>query len=212
MVRTLAVVAVVAVLGVTVFASDPKADALKHIDQGRAALVEDKARQAIDHLQKAINFIQKTLVKGFVAFLPNVWEDWEATEPKTEAGSWGTGAAAFQWMQAERSYIRKSDKLKVNVSITNMPQLTASYRAMIQGLKNPMVREMMKKDPSTQTEIIEKDGWLGLFQVHDGKRSEATAMHEKVAVIIRFRAADMALLKRFFDAVDRLGIAAAARK
>lgn len=213
MVRTLTLVAVaVAVLGVTVFASDPKTEALTHIDQSKAALQADKAQEAIDHLQKAINLIQKTMMKGFAAFLPAVWEGWEATEPKTDAGSWGSGETAFQWMQAEKSYIRKSDKLKVDVSITNMPHLTMGYRAMIQGLKNPMVREMMKKDPSTQTEFVEVDGWFGLFQIHDGKRSEVTAMHEKVAVTIKFRGADMALLKKFFDAVDRAGIAAAAKK
>jgi hypothetical protein len=198
----------VVLVSVAVFAADPKADAIKHIDQGKAALQADKAQEAIVHLQKAISLIQKTMVTGFAAFLPEVWEGWEATEPKSSTGSWGTGEEATQWMQVERRYTRTSDKLKVEIQITSMPQLTMGLRASMQNLKNPMVREMLTKDPNTTVEFIDADGWVGLLQSNKGRHAECTAVSEKIAVTIRIRKDDLALLKKFWEAVDRKGLAA----
>ena len=205
--RNLIVAIVVAGLCVAVFAADPKTDALKHIDQGKAALQADKAQEAIVHLQKAISLIQKTLMTGFVAFLPDVWEGWEAKEPESTSGSWGSGEESFQWMQVERRYTRTSDKLRAEIQITSMPQLIMGYRASMEQFKNPMVRNMLTKDPDTKVEFIDADGWVGLLQAKKGKSSECTAVHEKIAITIRIRKDDMALLKKFWEATDRKGLA-----
>jgi hypothetical protein len=207
--RNLIVAIVVVVICVAVYAADPKTDALNHIDQGKAALQADKAQEAIGHLQKAISLIQKTMMSGFAAFLPDVWEGWEAKEPKSTSGSWGSGEDAFQWMQVERQYTRKEDKLRAEIQITSMPQLIMGYRASMQQFKNPMVREMLTKDPDLTVEFIDADGWVGLLQAKKGRNAECTAVHEKIAITIRIRKDDMALLKKFWEAVDRKGLAGA---
>ena len=204
--RTLIVILII-LISVVAFAADPKADAIKHIDQGKAALQADKAQEAIVHLQKAISLIQKTLMTGFTAFLPDVWEGWEAAEPKSTSGSWGSGEDAFQWMQVERRYTRKSDKLIARIQITSMPQLITGYRTGMEQFKNPMVREMLTKDPNTTVEYIDADGWIGLLQVKKGGSSECTAVHQKIAVTIRIRKDDMSLLTKYWEAVDRKGLA-----
>jgi len=211
MLRNLILVLVVVGLCVAVSAADHKAEALKLIDQGKAALTADKAQEAIEHLQKAIGLIQKTLATGFAAFLPDTWEGWEAKEPESSSGSWGSGEDTFQWTQVERKYRRKSDELNVSISITSMPQMVMGLRAGLQQMKNPMVREMMMKDPNTTIEFIEADGWVGWLQTKKGKRSECTAVHEKLAVSIQFRKDDIALLKKFWEGIDRKGLAAATK-
>jgi hypothetical protein len=209
--RTLIVVAVFAFLVTAVSAGDPKADALKLIDQGKAALEADKAQEAIDSLQKAISLIQKTMATGFAAFLPDLGDEWEAGKPEVNSGSMGSGEEAFQWTSLVRKYTRKSDKLKVSIQLTSMPQLVMGWKAAMEQFKNPMVREMMSKDPNTTIEFIEADGWVGILKTQKDRDAECTAVSGKVAVVINFRKDDMALLKKIWEGVDRKGLAAAAK-
>jgi hypothetical protein len=206
--RTVAVSLVVVLLVTLVFAAAPKDEALKLIDQGRKALEADKAQEAVTCLQKAIAIIQKSVATGFAAFLPDVWEGWKADEPKVDSGSWGSGEDAFQWSNVRRKYTREEDNLRVEVSITSMPQMVMGLRASLQQIKNPMIRDMLTKDPDSKVEFIDTDGWLGMLKTDKGRRSECTAVHEKIAVSISFRKEDMDLLKKFWNAVDRKGIAA----
>ena len=209
--RILTFVVIFVFLATAVSAGDPKADALKLIDQGKAALEADKAQEAIDSLQKAIGIIQKTMATGFAAFLPDLGEEWEAAKPETSAGSFGSGEEAFQWTSLERDYTRKSDKLKVTFTLTSMPQMVMGWRTMMEQLKNPMMREAMSKDPDTKLEFIDADGWVGLLKARKGKSCECTAVHGKVAVVVKFRKDDMALLKKLWEGVDRKGLAAAVK-
>ncbi|MEN8150100.1 MAG: hypothetical protein ABFS86_09765 [Planctomycetota bacterium] len=209
--RILIVIVVFAFLAGAATAGDPKAEALKLIDQGKAALEADKAQEAIESLQKAIGIIQKTMATGFAAFLPELGAEWEAAKPETSSGSWGTGENSFQWTQLQQRYTRKSDKLSVSVTMTSWPQLVTAWRTAMEQFKNPMMREMMSKDPDQKTEFIDTDGWVGMLQTMKGKSSKCTAVHGKVAVVIEFREDDMALLKKIWDGVDRKGMAAAVK-
>jgi hypothetical protein len=208
--KTPGIVITVLVIGALLIAAedtDPKAEALAHIDKARAELVAGDGQGAIDFLQKAIAAIQKTMEGGFVAFLPKPGEGWTAKEATSSSGNWGSGANAVQFTTVERTYIRDADKLKVRIQITNAPQIVQAQGQALAMLKNPQMRAMLAQDPNTKVEFVDEDGWVGLWKAEKGSSLELMAVQGSVLLTMRARTDDLAMVKQFWTALDRKGLA-----
>jgi hypothetical protein len=198
-------------------AGDPPSDkqVLGAIDEGRAAFVAGNAQEAVAKLNQAITWIQERTAGGLAGFLPTRDAGtWELGEVDTQSGQWGSGAAQWQWSQAQRRYVRKGDDgPEVNVMISNSPQLVEAQRGMLEALKSPAMREIMKKSQEAsgqKLEFIEDGGWIGMLTTQESD-STLLALHSKVLVEVRVNRADDALVKEFWRAIDRAGLAAAAK-
>ncbi|MHC4974643.1 MAG: hypothetical protein ACYTG3_20200 [Planctomycetota bacterium] len=111
-------------------AEDPKASVEKLIQEGLEAYKAGKNQEAILKLQKAIGLIQQSAAKGLEAFLPAAPDGWKADPAKSKSGNWGAGEAAVTWTQASCRYIRESDNLKVEVTISDSPQIIQGQKAL----------------------------------------------------------------------------------
>lgn len=191
---------------------DPKAEALALIDKARAEVVAGDGQEAIDYLQKAIAAIQSSMEGGFVAFLPKPGEGWTAKEPTSSSGNWGAGANAVQFTTVERSYTRDKDELRVNVQITNAPQIVQAQGQALAMLKNPQMRAMLTQDPNRKVEILDEDGWMGIWTAEKDSGVELVAIQGSVLVTLRVRADDLPLAKQFWQGLDRKGLADAATR
>jgi hypothetical protein len=188
---------------------------LAAIDQGRAAFAAGKTQEAVAHLNKAITLIQERTAGGLAGFLPaRDASAWELGEVDTQSGQWGSGGAQWQWSQAQRRYVKKGDDgPEVNVMISNSPQLVEAQRGMLEALKSPAMREIMKKSQEAsgqKLEFIEDGGWIGMLTTQESD-STLLALHTKVLVEVRVNRADDALVREFWQAIDRAGLAAAAK-
>jgi len=188
---------------------DPKARVEALVQEGLKAFRAGKNQAAIQSLQKAIGLIQQSAAKGLVSFLPAPPEGWEADPAKSKSGNWGAGESAIQWTQASRRYRRESDKLKVEVSISDSPQIIQGQMQALKMYQNPQMLQMMNQDPNKKVELIDADGWKGWHTTQKGKRprTQTMAIYESVMVQIEVRGDDDTVRETFWNAVDRKGIA-----
>ncbi|MHC5052612.1 MAG: hypothetical protein ACYTGK_18630 [Planctomycetota bacterium] len=193
-------------------AEDPKASVEKLIQEGLEAYKAGKNQEAILKLQKAIGLIQQSAAKGLEAFLPAAPDGWKADPAKSKSGNWGAGEAAVTWTQASCRYIRESDNLKVEVTISDSPQIIQGQMQALKLYQNPQMLQMMNQDPNKKIELIDTDGWKGWKTTDKGKRprTQTMAIYRSVMVMIEVRGDDEGARDAFWSGVDRKGIAAAA--
>lgn len=195
--------------------AEDEAAVLAAIDKGREAFKAGKPQEAIESLQKAIGLIQAKAMKNLATFLPARDEkEWEMGEVDTQQGNWGSGEQSFQWTQVSRRYTKKGaeDGPEVNVMISNSPQIIEAQRAMLQMFKDPAMRAMMGQGNEGQkVDVIEDGEWLGMITV-EKERCSANIVHKKVMVQIEAERGDEKLVKEFWAAVDKAGLAEATTK
>lgn len=180
------------------------------IQEGLAAYKAGQNQAAILKLQQAIGLIQQSAAKGLVAFLPAPPEGWKADPAKSKSGNWGAGDSAVTWTQASRRYVRESDGLKVEVTISDSPQIIQGQMQALKLYQNPQMLQMMNQDPNRKIELVDADGWTGWKSTEKGKRprTQAMAIHESILVMIEVRSDDEQVRETFWKGVDRKGIAA----
>jgi hypothetical protein len=191
-------------------AKSPEASVEALIQEGLAAYKAGKHQVAIDRLQKAIGLIQEASAKGLESFLPQIGKGWKADAPRTHSGSWGAGREAFQWTQVVRTYRREKDGLKVEVTLSNSPQMLAGQRQALQAYANPQMLEMMNRDPNQQISLVHEAGWDGWTIQQKGKRMQTIAICKSILLILDVDADEPEVHASFWKALDKKGIAAAA--
>jgi hypothetical protein len=195
--------------------AEDEAAVLAAIDKGREAFQAGKPQEAIESLQKAIGLIQAKAMRNLATFLPaRDDKEWEMGEVDTQQGNWGSGEQSFQWTQVSRRYTKKGaeDGPEVNVMISNSPQIIEAQRAMLQMFKDPAMRAMMNQgNEGGKVDVIEDGEWLGMITVEE-KRCSANIVHKKVMVQIEAERGDEKLVKEFWAAVDKKGLAEATTK
>jgi hypothetical protein len=195
--------------------AEDEAAILAAIEKGREALQAQKPQEAIESLQKAIGLIQAKAMKNLATFLPARDEqEWEMGEVDTQQGNWGSGEQSFQWTQVSRRYTKKGAENgpEVTVMISNSPQIIEAQRAMLQMFKDPAMRAMMNQgNEGAKVDVIEDGEWLGMVTAEE-ERCTANIMHKKVMVQIDAERGNADLVKEFWAAVDKAGLAAATTK
>jgi hypothetical protein len=198
-------------------AGEPPSDqaVLAAIDQGRQAFTAGNSQEAIARLQKAITLIQERSAGGLAGFLPK--RDaaaWDMGEIDTQSGQWGAGAAQWQWSQAQRRYTQKGadDGPQVEVLLSNSPQLVEAQRGMLEALRSPAMREVLKQQAGDgqKMDFIDEDGWLGML-TFETESCTLMALHSRVMVQISVNRGADKLAREFWAAIDRAGLAAAAK-
>ncbi len=174
--------------------------------KAKEAYSNGKPKDAVNYLQQAIGAIQEEGVQGLATFTPIIPKNWKADEAKTTTGMWGgvggTAASSFQWSNVTRKYVRESDGLKMDVTISNWPQIITAQRASIQMIKsNPMFAQMMNQDPNKKMTIIDQDGWIGMRQIQKGRRAEIMVMGKSTMVMLKLSKDDEAALDLFWKSM-----------
>lgn len=214
----LALVALPFLLALVVAGDPPAAEGdaaiVATIEKGRDAFKAGKHQEAIENLQKAIGLIQAIASKGLAVFLPaRDAEQWEMAEVDTQNGNWGSGESSFQWTQVSRRYTKKGEEggPEVNVMISNSPMLIEAQRGMVQMLKDPAMRAMMAQNQDGQKlDFVEEGGWLGMITT-EKESCNAQIFHTKVMVQIESNTGDEKLVKEFWAAIDKDGLAGASK-
>ena len=189
---------------------EPKAQGVEAlIQEGLAAYKAGQHQVAIQRLQKAIGIIQKSAEKGLASFLPEPAEGWKADPAKSQSGNWGAGEGAIQWTQVSRRYKRESDGLKVEVTISDSPQIIQGQLQALKLYENPQMLQMMNQDPDRKVTLVDADGWKGWNTLEKGKRAQTMAICKSVMVMIEVRGDDEKVREAFWSGVDRKGLAAA---
>jgi hypothetical protein len=145
-----------------------------------------------------------------MSFLPAPPEGWKADPATSKSGNWGAGESAIQWTQASRRYRRESDGLKVEVTISDSPQIIQGQMQALKLYQNPQMLQMMNQDPNKKVELIDADGWKGWKTTQKGKRArtQTMAICQSVMVMIEVPGDDEQAREAFWNGVDRKGIAA----
>ncbi|GJM45623.1 MAG: hypothetical protein DHS20C21_24650 [Gemmatimonadota bacterium] len=208
---TLSLILIIGALGAPVSAQTGDVDSggetpsvEKLVADALAAHKAGKSMEAIQHLQAAIDAIQQVGTKSLTSFLPPVPEDWNATEPKTINGNWGSGAQAFQWSQVTRTYTTK-DGMRVSVTFSNSPQLIASQRQMAATFGNEQMVKMMNMDPNKEIKVFKKEGWNGWTIVEKNKAS-GVAFGDKIMVSVDLNRGTEEVFSKFWKQVDFDGL------
>jgi len=212
MLLSLPLVVAAALAGDTADSTDAKV--LAAIDQAREAYKAGKPHDAIDQLQKAIGLIQAEAMKGLATFLPNRDEkECELGEVESQNGNWGSGEQAFQWSQVQRRYTKKGvdDGPEVTVLISNSPQIIEGQRAVLQMFKDPAMRAMMNQGNEGQKiDTIEDGDWFGTLTTQKDSCT-ALVLGPKIMVQIESNKGDDKLVKEFWAAIDKKGLAEATK-
>lgn len=194
-------------------AAEPVQAALAQIDSGRAALVAGNAQEAIDRLQRAIGIIQAKVARSLSSYLPASVGDLVGGEVDIQSGSWGAGDDSFQWNSATRTYrrapddARADDDLSVEVMISNSPQLLEVHKASFEMYENPQMREMLEKSGNVKIETIREGAWKGFILSQPDQGAQVLAVAERMMLQIQSSSGDMALMKKFWKAIDTEGLA-----
>lgn len=176
------------------------------IATGLKAFKAGKLHDAIKHLQKAISRIQEMLGGDLVQYFPKAPKGWEAGEIKKQSQS-ATGTTTSTITHITRTYVRTKDKLRVDIALTNSPQMLKGQRAAAKAFENPMVLRMMNQDPNKRFTRINRDGWVGWSVVEKGRRAEANAFTETCLLTIRVSKAAADVLEMFLKSMDLKGLA-----
>ena len=150
-----------------------------------------------------------------MSFLPAAPDGWKADPAKSKSGNWGAGESAITWTQATRRYHRESDGLKVEVTISDSPQIIQGQMQALKLYQNPQMLQMMNQDPNKKIELIDADGWTGWKTTEKGKRprTQTMAIYKSVMVMVEVRRSDDEQVREtFWNGVDRKGIAASVAK
>lgn len=180
-----------------------KADALALIDKAKKALEGDRAQEAVDLLQKAVDLVQRNMLQGLADFLPQM-EGWKREKPEVNSGSWTADGETFQWNTAVANY-RKGDQ-SIQLTLSTSPQMVETYRQMAAAFREPQMRAMMlQADPSMS--FIDEDGWFGVISGQG--RGSGYVVGDKIIVNVDAPNADLA--RQALKAIDRKALNAAIR-
>ena len=108
-----------------------------------------------------------------------------------------------------RRYKRESDGLKVEVTISDSPQIIQGQLQALKLYENPQMLQMMNQDPDRKVTLVDADGWKGWNTLEKGKRAQTMAICKSVMVMIEVRGDDEKVREAFWSGVDRKGLAAA---
>lgn len=175
---------------------------------GLKAFKAGKVQDAIAHLQKAISVMQGLLAGDLSSHFPKAPDGWEAGEVKTQALA-ATGAGSTSFTQARRRYVRKKDKLRVEITLTDSPQLLKAQQAAGKAFDNPAVLQMINQDPNRQVRRIRRDGWTGWSMINKPRKAEAYVFTQHCLLVIDVPKADADVLDTFLKAMDLKGLAKA---
>lgn len=176
------------------------------LEEARQAYAKGENPVAIQKLQQAIDFIQQSGAKTLASFLPRAMDGWTANEPQTVTGNWGSGLQSFQWTQASRKYTREKDGLRVNVQITNSPQLIQGQRQMATMFENEQYIKMMNQDPNKKVRLFKKEGWTGWTIIESNGNANGVALSEDVMVTLDVNKGTEEVFTKFWKGVDFDGI------
>ncbi len=210
--RTSIVVAL-AISGISLWAvaadKDAKpADAEAAIQKGLQLYKEGQAGAAIAALQEAIGIIQKSQQKGLAAFFPKAPDGWEAGKLESNSAASGSGKDSFTLTAIEQSFTRKSDSLKVRISLTNSPQMIEPQKAMLENFrKNPMILQTINQAGEQKMTIISRDGWEGWQNSTKDGNGEIIAFNGSNMLNIHMDKFDQSVLDQFWNAIDLKGLA-----
>jgi hypothetical protein len=187
------------------------------ISAGLKAYQDGRTGEAISALQEAIAGMQKSQHKGMAAFFPKAPEGWEAGKldsASISANSGQEGGSSVTTLTQE--FTRKSDDLKVTVTLANSPELIKAQEKLLEVYKNPEMTKMMNANPDHQLKVIDENGWTGLRQImkeDEGKGSASiTAFSGACILTLQVQNNDGDVLDMFWKTIDLKGLAAAAPK
>ena len=209
--QTTIAMAIVIGLGTCVLAADKDmkpADAEAAIQKGLQLYKEGQAGAAIAALQEAIGIIQKSQQKGLAAFFPKAPDGWEAGKLETNSAASGSGKDSFTLTALEQDFTRKSDSLKVRISLTNSPQLIEPQKAMLENFrKNPMILQTINQAGEQKMTMISRDGWEGWQNSIKDGNGEIIAFNGSNMLNIHMDKFDQSVLDQFWNAIDLKGLA-----
>lgn len=165
--------------------------------------------QAIADLQKAVALMQKSINQGLAGFFPAVPAGWQTDEIESQALALGSAQGSGSWTMVSRTYTRQADDLRINLAMTNSPDLVANQQAAAEAYRNPMTLQMLNQDPNTKVEIIDQDGWFGWMVTSKGQSASITAFCHGCLLTVEASGDDADAVKTFWNAINLKGLAAA---
>lgn len=178
------------------------------VASGMKSYKAGKINEAITHFQKVISELQALVTGKLEQYFPKLPPQWVAGKVKSDSIAM-SGRSSAAYSTVRRTYTRTTDKARVDITLTNSPQIMGPQQMMLQTLtKNPAMLAMMNKDPKKQFTLIDQDGWSGWSVVEKGRnRAETTAMTKSCMVNIRVSKAEAAVLDMVWKGMDRKGLA-----
>jgi len=181
------------------------ADPVEALIQGALAAYRDgRSQEAIRLLHTAISAMQHEEDAGTLkACLPAAPEGWTVEVPRMVVGSYGgPDGESFQMTQISRTY-KHENGARVDVQITNSPQLVLPQRQLAETFANEQNVKMMNQDPNKTVKTYRKDGWTGWTQIDKtGDTAEAIALGDKLMVTLRVNRADTRIFEQFWERVN----------
>ncbi|MGC9455608.1 MAG: hypothetical protein ACP5HU_12210 [Phycisphaerae bacterium] len=182
----------------------------KLVREGLASYKAGRGSEAIERLQKAISLIQEEMGEDIASYVPDAPEGWTAGEVESSSGSMGGGGQGQQWVRLARTYTRDSDEMKVELTITNSPQLVGTQRAATAMFSNPQYMAMLQSNPDMSIEQIDRDGWNGWLVVDKQSSAQLMAFSGSTMLALEAPKADKAAVETIFEAIDLKGMSEAA--
>lgn len=184
-------------------AADVEATVAKAMDSYKAG----KTAEAIAGLQDAITLMQKSLQKGMAAFFPKAPESWEAGEIKSSSMSMNSGDGGGSYTNLTREYTHK-DGRRVEIAMTNAPQLVEAQKSVAQMYRNPEFIKMANaNDPNTKITVFDRDGWTGWTEVRTDGHVQAIVFASGTMLSVQSDKGDEGLLNVFLGGMDLKGLA-----
>jgi len=181
-------------------AADPRSEIEKMIVDGLAAFRERADDKCVDLLQKAIGRINERAATGLGALLPDDFpEEFEAGEPESSSGTWGSGAQTMQWRSITQHWTRKSDGARITVTASNSPRVVKTGRASFDMYrKNPQVKAAME---AQGIEISERNGF-GIMVSDQNGRPSGHVFGESLMINIQLSKGDKKVVTDAIDGLD----------
>jgi hypothetical protein len=208
MARRLLVLAVLVGLcaaGVAMAGSTPSAASVKEVQDLSASAVKEfeagNGAKAVDLLQKAITVVQKTMTGNLAACLPNPPDGWDADRIKEEAIA-ATGAGLSQWSRVSRKYTHRTDKVEVNVDLTNSPVFVQMQETVWKTYQNAELLKMLNQNPNSQISLVDRDGWKGYTTVEKNRSVQTTLFVAGGLLTLNVSKDDPAAATQFLGLID----------
>ncbi|MFP3937663.1 MAG: hypothetical protein ACLFVW_04915, partial [Phycisphaerae bacterium] len=180
------------------------------IREGLAAYRGGRGAEAIEKLHKAISLIQEEMGEDLASYVPDAPQGWSAGEIESNSGSMGGGGQGQQWVRLARKYTRDSDETKVELTITNSPQLVGTQKAAMAMFSNPQYVAMLQSNPDMSIDEIDRDGWNGWLVVDKQSNAQLMAFYSSTMLAMEAPAGQESAVKTIFEAIDLKGLAKAA--